>query len=88
MLRESVGLLDVSAWGKLTLKGTHADTIVSAHFRKVPTKSGNVIETEPDHILIAKITMDEFLILTAPGSERELLDVWEAEIEFKKSSLA
>lgn len=83
ILRESVALVDISARGKLIIKGADVDGIFTAHFGKSPTKLGDVIEIETTHLLIAKLTSDEFLILTLPGSEQESITSLEAEITSK-----
>ena len=41
VLQESIGLADISASGKLTLKGIHAGAIISASLGKVPYQSGS-----------------------------------------------
>jgi heterotetrameric sarcosine oxidase gamma subunit len=81
VLQESAGLADVSARGKLILKGAHAAAIVSSCLGMAPTKPGDVTETKSDHTLIAKLTPEEFLLLTPPGAERKLSDSLQAEIE-------
>ena len=79
-LQESVGLADISAWGKLTLKGVAAGAVVSASLGESPDDVGAVIEIKPRHILVAQLTPDEFLILTSPGEEKEIAASLEAEI--------
>ena len=80
VLQESVGLIDISAWGKLDLKGTQAGTVVSMHFGNTPAKPGDVIEIESNHILVAELTSDEFLVLLPPGAEKEIRTALETEI--------
>ena len=80
VLRESVGLADISSWGKLTLKGATADTIISASFGESRTKTEVVIEIKQKHLFIAQLTPDEFLLLTPPGSEKDITAALEAEI--------
>jgi heterotetrameric sarcosine oxidase gamma subunit len=79
-LQESVGLTDISSWGKLTFKGVHAGDIISASLGESPTKAGTVIEIKPKHILAAQLTPDEFLILTPSSAEKEITTVLEAGI--------
>jgi sarcosine oxidase subunit alpha len=79
VLRESVGLTDISAWGKLLLKGAKTGEIVSTLPGDTPVKPGEVREIKSD-ILVAGLTPDEFLILTLPGAEKELATSLEAEI--------
>ena len=79
-LRDRVGLGDISAMGKLVLKGTKANGIIIAHFGTIPIKPGDVIEDKSQQVLVAKMTSDEFLILTQPGEEKELADLLETEI--------
>lgn len=80
VLRENVGLIDISAWGKLTLKGAKALTVLAACFGDIPTKPGEVREIKVNHISVAALTPDEFLILTPPGAEKELATSLETEI--------
>ena len=76
-LRESIGLVDISAWGKLSLKGVAADGVVSASLGESPTVAGVVLEIKTKHIFVAQLTPDEFLILTPPGTEREIMTALE-----------
>jgi heterotetrameric sarcosine oxidase gamma subunit len=80
VLQESVGLIDISARGKLILKGAHADAIITACLGEAPTKPGNVIEIESNHTVVPKLAPDEFMILTPPGAEKEIASALEAEI--------
>ena len=80
VLQENVGLTDISAWGKITLKGDHSGAIISASLGETPTEAGVVIEIKPKQIFVAKITPDEFLLLTSPGSEKVVTAALEAEI--------
>ena len=79
-LQENVGLTDISSWGKLTLKGLHAGTIIAASLRESPTKAGVVVEIKPKQILVAQLTPDEFFVLTPPDAEKEITTTLEAEI--------
>ena len=78
-LQGSVGLVDISARGKLMLKGTEAGTIVFAFLGEAPTKPGDVIYIKSNHIVVAELTPDEFLILTPPGTEEEIANTLKAE---------
>jgi heterotetrameric sarcosine oxidase gamma subunit len=80
VLRNSVGLVDISAKGKLTLKGTKADGLITANFGTIPTNRGDVIEVKSSQSFVAKLTPDEFLILTPPGREKVLATSLETEI--------
>lgn len=80
VLQQTVGLIDISAWGKLNLKGAHTSAVIAACLGDAPTKPGNVIEVKSNHILAAGLTPDEFLILTPTGAEKELAASFEAEI--------
>jgi heterotetrameric sarcosine oxidase gamma subunit len=80
MVQESVGLLDISAWGKLMLKGTNSRTVITACLGDSPSKPGDVREHRWKQLLAAGLTPDEFLILTPPGAEKELAASLEAEI--------
>ena len=71
VLRECVGLGDISARGKLTLKGAKADGIITARFGTIPTNRGDVIVVKSSHLLVARLTADEFWIFTPPGEEKE-----------------
>jgi len=84
-LQESVGLADISATGKLTLKGIHAGAVISASLGESPTKAGVVIAIEANNILVANLTSDEFLILTPPGVEREMTASLDTEIASQDS---
>jgi len=79
-LQENVGLADISARGKLILKGLDTGGIITSRVWESPTQSGDVIEIESNHLLIAKSTNDELIILTAPGVEQEIETSLEAEI--------
>jgi sarcosine oxidase subunit alpha len=80
VLQDSIGLTDISSWGKLTLKGVRADAIISASFGKSPTEVGDVVEIKSKHILVAQLSPDEFLVFTPPGAEKEITTALEAEI--------
>ena len=84
-MQNRVGLGDISIQGKLTLKGVKADGIISATLGKSPVNQGIVIEAESKHLLVAKLTPDEFLILTPPGSEQGIANSLEAEIASQNS---
>jgi len=84
-LQESVGLADISAWGKLTLKGVAAGAVVVASLGESPTEAGVVMEIKPKQILVAQLTADESLILTPPGAEKEIATLLEAEIVSQNS---
>lgn len=80
VLQESVGLTDISVWGKLNLKGAQASRVVSAHFGNTPTEPGDVIEIESNHTLVAELTFDEFFVLTPPDAETKMTASLESEI--------
>ena len=80
LLRESVGLIDINAWGKLLLKGANSSEVIATCFGESPTKTGEACEIKSKNILVAGLTPDEFLILTPPGEEKELATSLEAEI--------
>jgi len=84
-LQESVGLTDISAWGKLTLKGVAAGTVVSASLGESPTEAGVILEIKPKQVLVAQLTADESLILTPPDAEKEIATLLEAEIVSQNS---
>lgn len=71
VLRENVGLIDISARGKLIIKGAHSHLVIAACFGEVPTKSGEFREIRSNRVLVVGLTSDEFLILTPPGMEKE-----------------
>lgn len=79
-MQGSVGLADISAQGKLILKGTKVDGIINANLGKTPTRPGDVIEVQSKHILVAKLTSDEYFILTPPDAEQEIETSLETEI--------
>jgi len=79
-LRESVGLTDISPRGKLTLKGSKADGIIIASFGTIPTNRGDAIAVKSSHLLVARLTSDEFWIFTPPGAEKETAASLEAAI--------
>ncbi len=79
-LRDHVGLADISALGKLTIKGSKADGIIATYFGESPTKPGDVIAVKSSQLLVAKLTIGEYLILTSPGVEQETAISLEAEI--------
>jgi heterotetrameric sarcosine oxidase gamma subunit len=84
-LRESVGLVDISARGKLIIKGTKVDGIINENLGETPTRPGDVIEIQSKQILVAKLTSDELIILTSPGAEQEIGSFLETEIASHKS---
>lgn len=79
-LRDRVGLIDISALGKLSLKGAKADGIITANLGESPTQPGEVIAVISTRLLVAKLTADELLILTPPGAEQKTSASLEAEI--------
>lgn len=79
-LRESVGLVDISARGKLIVKGDLAEVVIGTRWEETPKNPGDVSVVKPNDILIARLTMDELLILTSPGDESEIADSLEREI--------
>ena len=85
VLKESVDLIDISARGKVMLKGTKADGIIIAVFGTMPTNLGDVIEVKPSNLLVAKLAPDEFLILTHPGAEQNVATSFRAEIKSQRS---
>lgn len=84
-LRESVGLVDISARGKLILKGAEVDGIINENLGKTSTRPGDAIESQSKQILVAKLTSDELFILTPPGAEQEIGSSLEAEIASQNS---
>ena len=80
VLQQTVGLIDISAWGKLMLKGINSSAVIGAYFGEAPTKSGVVREIQSNQTLAAGLAPDEFLILTPPGAEKDLAISLEAEI--------
>jgi sarcosine oxidase subunit alpha len=84
-MQNRVGLVDISTQGKLTLKGVKADGIISAILGKSPISQGNAIWAESKHLLVARLTRDEFLILTPPGAEQGIANSLEAEIASQNS---
>jgi len=79
-LAEKVGLADISARGKITIKGNLAASVMATRWTDIPTNPGDASVAKSDDILIAKLTPDEFLILTSPGNEHEISDSLEKEI--------
>lgn len=77
--QEGLGLADISAQGKLILKGTDAGAIVFACLGEAPTKPGDVIEIKSNHVVVAELTHGEFLMLTPPGAEKEIANTLKAE---------
>jgi heterotetrameric sarcosine oxidase gamma subunit len=71
-LREGVGLIDISIWGKLILKGVNTSAVIAACLGDSPAKPGEVREIKSNQISAAELTPDEFLILTPPGAEKKL----------------
>ena len=80
VLQEGVGLVDISARGKLLLKGANFHTAIAARLGEPSPQPGDVIVVKSKQLLAAGLTPDEFLILTPPGAEKELATLLEAEI--------
>lgn len=80
VLREGVGLIDISGWGKLILKGANTSAVIAACLGDSPDKPGDVRESKSNHISAAELTPDEFLILTPPGAEKKLATLLEVAI--------
>jgi len=85
LLRKSVGLIDISAWGKLLLKGANSSEVIATCFGEAPTKTGEAREIKSNHILVAGLTPDEFLILTPSGAEKQWATSLEAEIAMQNT---
>ena len=79
-LREGVGLIDISVWGKLILKGANTSAVIAACLGDSPAKPGAVREIKSNQISVAELTPNEFLILTPPGAEKKLATSLEAAI--------
>lgn len=79
-LDERVGLADISAHGKITVMGDLSPTVIAARWSDIPTDPGDVSAVRSSNIQIAKLTPDEFLILTTPGDEKGITDSLEKEV--------
>ena len=84
-LNERVGLADISARGKITVIGDLAPSVMAVRWADIPTDPGEVSWVGLNDTLIAKLTSDELLILTAPGNEHENSDSLEKEIANQNS---
>ena len=81
-VQERVGVVDVSAVGKLTAQGDAAQELLTFVFDAVPEAPGHVSPTlRKDSCYIARLTMDEFLIVTPRDVEREMLQRFDSERE-------
>jgi heterotetrameric sarcosine oxidase gamma subunit len=71
VLRERVGVVDVSAVSKLLVKGDEAQGLLTTMFDTVPAEPGLVSEmnAQDGRGYIARLTADEFLVITSPGTE-------------------
>ena len=71
-LRESVGIADISAMGKLTVRGQGAPKLVDSSLGTVPARTGEVIFIQASRIIATYLYLDEFFILTPPGEEKKI----------------
>jgi sarcosine oxidase subunit alpha len=72
-VRERVGVADVSAAGKLIVKGDAAAKLLANVFGRVPEIPGRMSPVHPQdeagQAYLARLSADEFLLLTSPGAE-------------------
>jgi heterotetrameric sarcosine oxidase gamma subunit len=86
-LRGGLGLVDISARGKLALRGVLAKAVMAARWGDVPAEPGDVFAVAERGTLIAALAPDEFLILSPPGDEAEIAASLEAEIKSQEAFL-
>lgn len=84
-LRERVGLIDISARGKLRIRGRNANMVVAAAFGSAPVKPGNVVAHKSRDLSAALLASDELLVLTSPGAEDQIAASLAVEIEAQGS---
>lgn len=85
VLHERAGLIDISARGKLMIKGKNANMVVAAAFGSAPIKPGNVIGVKSNHLSASLLVSDELLVLTSPGAEDRITASLTIEIESQGS---
>jgi sarcosine oxidase, subunit alpha len=79
-LAKGVGLADISAHGKITVRGDLAYAVIAERWADVSIDPGEVSVVGSSNTLIANLTTDEFLILTVPGNEVEITNSFDKEI--------
>jgi sarcosine oxidase subunit alpha len=80
-LQKNVGLVDLSAHGKLLIRGLTIYDLFSSVFDISIPQPGEVHQVEPQGATIAALLPDEALIITPPGVEDQVASQLEAEIE-------
>lgn len=74
VVRERTGVTDVSANGKLFVKGNAADELIEEAFGMTLGSPGRISPAVPvDGGYIAQLTPDEFLVVTPPGVESKVI---------------
>ncbi len=75
-VQQSVGMADLSANGKLILKGASLPEFLDQTFDFQPYIPGNTTWLKFNHqqILLAPLTADEALLLTSPGGETSVIE--------------
>lgn len=76
-IREQVGLVDLSSLGKLLVRGEAAADVLRGSFSVSSVDTGHVVgfatedqtQSAPDTGYLARLTADEFLLITSPGAE-------------------
>lgn len=80
-LHGGVGLVDLSAKGKILVRGQSTFELLSAAFGVPILQSGEVHPVEPQGLTIAVLLSDETLIITPPGGEGQIASQLQAGIE-------
>lgn len=95
-VRERVGVADVSAAGKLIVKGDAAGELLAEAFGVAPASPGDVspaaLQDEAgqpvSQVYVAQLTADEFLVLAPPGAERSAAQCLKTQIRSSKPVLS
>ena len=75
-VQQHVGMADLSAKGKLNLKGASLPKFLNRALRIQSFLPGYLTPVQLDHqqLLLAALTSDEALLLTPPGQEEQVID--------------
>jgi len=69
-LQESIGIADITAMGKLTVRGQGAADLVELSLGIIPARPGEINIIESKGVIVAYLYHDEFFIFTPPGEEK------------------
>jgi heterotetrameric sarcosine oxidase gamma subunit len=86
--RASVAIADITAMGKLTVRGEGSPNLVASSFGFLPARLGEVNFIQATGVIVAYLYLDEFFILTRPGEEKDTADLLKAGVAGQASLIS